>query len=244
MAGDQSGTSLRVRSTVVGLGRSTARRGTIRQTRHRMGDALTTKECEPPRAAPVIRSLVRSIRHLAAVPALAAAVVMAAPATAQQPGAAVPVARDGVLRPGDVVRLRIWREPDLSGDFQVDERGSAVFPKIGPVPVASISADSLESMLIGVYSTYLRNPSIEITLLRRVNVLGSVRNPGLYPVDATMTVADALALAGGVTPEGDQNRLDLRRAGRTLSTHLSQRTRISDSPSGRATSSTSLSAAG
>jgi polysaccharide export outer membrane protein len=146
------------------------------------------------------------------------------PATPAAPGAG------GVLRPGDLVRLRIWREPDLSGDFQVDDRGSAVFPKIGPVHVASISADSLKSMLIGVYSTYLRNPSIDVTLLRRVNVLGSVRNPGLYPVDATMTVADALALAGGVTTEGDQNKLDLRRDGRTLRADLSQRTRIGDSP--------------
>jgi protein involved in polysaccharide export with SLBB domain len=59
--------------------------------------------------------------------------------------------------------------------------------------------------------------------------MGAVRNPGLYPVDATTTIADAVAVAGGATPVGDLDRIELVRNGRRLSVRLSQGTRITDS---------------
>jgi protein involved in polysaccharide export with SLBB domain len=135
-----------------------------------------------------------------------------------------------ILRAGDVIRLRIWREPDLSGDFPVDETGVAVFPKIGAYAVRHDSPETLKAKLVNAYQVYLRNPSIDVTLLRRVNVLGAVRNPGLYPVDATMTVADALALAGGTTPDGHPDKVELVRNGERLTVRVSRRTRIVESP--------------
>lgn len=133
-----------------------------------------------------------------------------------------------VLRPGDLVRLRIWREPELSGDYPVDEQGVVVFPLIGPRTVTDIAPDSLKRDLIEAYAVYLRNPSIDVVLLRRVNVLGAVARPGLYPVDPTMTVADVLALAGGTTPIGNPNEIQLIRDGRTITTRLSQRARLAE----------------
>lgn len=134
------------------------------------------------------------------------------------------------LRPGDVVRLRIWREPDLSGDFPVDEKGVVVFPKIGPMSVAGQAPDQLKARLVTAYSEFLQQTSIDVTLLRRVQVLGAVRNPGLYPVDATMTVSDALALAGGTTSEGDVRKIRLIRGGRRMNVKLNSDTRIASSP--------------
>jgi len=115
-----------------------------------------------------------------------------------------------------MVRLRIWREPDLSGEYPVDERGEVVFPKIGPMLVTRLSADSLRLQLVQTYSTYLRDPSIEVTLLRRVNVQGAVKTPGLYQVDQTQTVADVLAQAGGATPDGKADRVELIRDGNRM----------------------------
>ena len=135
-----------------------------------------------------------------------------------------------VLRPGDQVRLKVWREPDLSGDFVINEDGVVVFPKIGRVDVRQISTDSLKAMLISRYAESLRNPSVEVTVLRRVTVLGSVRNPGLYYVDPTTTVADALAMAGGVSADGKQNDFELLRDGRRLRVDLSGDSRLGDSP--------------
>jgi polysaccharide export outer membrane protein len=151
------------------------------------------------------------------------------PASAQQPAGA-PEASSVVLQPGDRVRLKVWREPDLSGDFEVDEDGIVVFPKLGRVNVQQISTDSLKAMLIVLYAESLRNPSVEVTVLRRVNVLGSVRNPGLYYIDPTTTVADVLAMAGGVSADGKQGKLELIRGGKRLPVELSQDSRLADSP--------------
>ncbi len=73
--------------------------------------------------------------------------------------------------PGDVVRLKIWREPDLSGDYTVDEDSIAVFPKIGPMHVGDLAPGELKAQLLSGYARYLQDPAVEVTFLRRVNVL-------------------------------------------------------------------------
>ena len=146
------------------------------------------------------------------------------------PTAAPAGAPSGVLLPGDLVRLRIWREPDLSGDFQVDEQGVVVLPKIGALSIRDMPAASLKAHLVERYSTYLRDPAIDVIVLRRVNVLGAVKNPGLYPVDATMTVADVFALAGGVAPDGNPDKGELIRSVTRLDVRLNRGTKIGDTP--------------
>ena len=135
-----------------------------------------------------------------------------------------------VVRPGDLIRLKIWREPDMSGDIAVDEAGVAALPRLGALSVANLPADSLKRMLIRSYAKYLRDPAIDITVMRRVTVLGEVRTPNVYHVEPTMTVADAVALAGGTTPEGKQNQVELRRRGGGEPVKLSQRSRLADTP--------------
>jgi polysaccharide export outer membrane protein len=132
------------------------------------------------------------------------------------------------LRAGDVVRLWVWREKDMSGDFPVPENGMVVLPKIGPWKVTGIPTDQLKAAIIQEYEKYLRNPAIEITYLRRINVLGAVKEPGVYPLDATMTIANALALAGGTRPEGKPDEVQLFRGGQKLVGRITQQTRISD----------------
>jgi polysaccharide export outer membrane protein len=134
------------------------------------------------------------------------------------------------LRSGDVVRVRIWREPDLSGDVTVNEAGVAVFPMIGPVDVRAMPPDSLKRHLTSAYAVYLRNPSIEITPLRKLRITGAVRNPGVYTVDLTTTVADAFATAGGAAADGSPDRVELRRANGERIRLSSRETRLTDTP--------------
>lgn len=115
--------------------------------------------------------------------------------------------------PGDVLRLRIWREPDMSGDFPVDAEGVATLPRLGATRVVDIPRDSLQRLLVAEYARYLRNPSVEVTLLQRVRVMGAVRTPGLYTADATMGLRDILALAGGPNPDGRTDKVRLDRDG-------------------------------
>jgi polysaccharide biosynthesis/export protein len=150
--------------------------------------------------------------------------------SAQETVAAPAKGVNPVLQPGDLVRLKIWREPDLSGDYRLDEQGVAVFPKIGPLPVSRLSTDSIKTLLLSNYAHYLQNPAVEVTFLRRINVLGEVKSPGLYDVDPTMTVADVVAMAGGVTSDGNSKKIELLRDGRGGSTRISSRSRLADTP--------------
>lgn len=141
---------------------------------------------------------------------------------------AASAAVDPPLQPGDVIRLRIWREPDLSGEFALDREGMVVLPRLGAIRAADHTPEELETLLREQYGRYLRNPSIEIVLLRRINILGAVRAPGLYPLDPTMTLADALALAGGVLPDGRQDQIELFRGQHRLVTQVTGQMRVED----------------
>lgn len=146
-----------------------------------------------------------------------------------QQAPAPPVA---TLGPGDGLRLRIYREPDLSGEYVVDERGVVVLPKIGEWRVTGIPADSVRGAVRAALRQFLATESIEITPFRRVAVTGAVLKPGLYPVDPSMSVADALILAGGVAPIGKERVVELRVAGAQNGSEISAETRVWDTGAG------------
>ncbi len=138
-------------------------------------------------------------------------------------GAPVP-ARDNTLEPlepGDALKLNFWREPELSGQYEIDEAGMTVLPILGARDVTTLPAGDLKRRLTDEYNQEIRNQEVQITLLRRVRVLGEVNQPGLYYLDATMTLGDAIALAGSVTSQGKQNDIRIVREGREVNSNLS-----------------------
>lgn len=138
----------------------------------------------------------------------------ALPARAAAQDVYVPSGAAATVQPGDQVALRILREPEMSGSYQVDETGHVVLPRLGIVRVADQEAGSLRDSLRAAYARYLRDPSIEITVLRRIAVGGDVYKPGIYMVDLTATLRDAVAMAGGVTDQGNPDRIEILRDGR------------------------------
>jgi polysaccharide export outer membrane protein len=132
------------------------------------------------------------------------------------------------LRPGDSLRVRVWREPDLSGVFMVDEHGDLTFPKLGRRSVLNVPIDSIRARVQREYAEFVRDASVEITPLYRVRVNGAVRNPGLFTVDPTMSVGDAIGLAGGVSPEGRNGAVELVRDGHRVATSISPSSRLVD----------------
>jgi polysaccharide export outer membrane protein len=124
-----------------------------------------------------------------------------------------PSSEGATLQPGDVLLVAIWREEDLSGEFTVDASGTVTLPLLGEKKVSGIPMDRLRDMLIEDYRVQLRNPSIDVTPLRRIDVLGEVREPGVYKIDPTVSLAGAVALAGGATSAGDLNHLTVVRNG-------------------------------
>jgi len=150
-------------------------------------------------------------------------------AAAQQPAPPEADSPSRGVRAGDVINVWIWRERDLSGEFPVDARGRVVLPLLGEVVAAGKGAEALADELRTAYRRYLSNPSIQVTVLRRIAVQGQVARPGFYPVDATVTVANVIALAGGVGGGGDARKIQLVRGGRVIVTSLGPQTVLEQS---------------
>lgn len=134
------------------------------------------------------------------------------------------------IEPGDIIRLWIWREENMSGLYPVDSEGTIVLPRLGRWPVGGKEAALLKNELIDAYARYLRTPSIEVTFLRRINVGGAVQKPGVYHIDPTMTVRDVLLEAGGPTPLGRTDRVELIRDGDLIQARLRQDLPVVESP--------------
>ena len=148
-----------------------------------------------------------------------------------EPGASSGSLSTFALQPGDQLKVKIWREPDLSGDFEVNTDGIIMLPRIGAVQVQGRSADSLRSDLVAAYAKYLRNPSIELTVLRKLTIGGAVRRPGVYHIDPNITVADAIAMAEGISPEGRQDRVEIvRTRGERVTIDLERSAIIGETP--------------
>jgi protein involved in polysaccharide export with SLBB domain len=111
------------------------------------------------------------------------------------------------LGPGDKVRVTVFNEKDLSGDFDVNDQGQIALPLIGPVQVAGHTISDVEGLITQRYGKdYLVDPHVNVEVLnyRPFFILGEVSKPGSYPYVNGMTVVNAVALAGGYTPRADK----------------------------------------
>lgn len=112
------------------------------------------------------------------------------------------------LGPGDVVRVSVYGNPDLSLETRVSETGAITFPLVGRVGVGGLTVAMAEKKIGGMLETggFLKKAQVNIivSLLasQQVSVLGQVNRPGRYPVDGRRSVLDVLALAGGISVEG------------------------------------------
>lgn len=134
------------------------------------------------------------------------------------------------IRPGDVVKVDVWREPDYTREYLVDTRGLINLPQLGLLRVAGRTPDWLSDSITAGYRRVLANPSITVTVMMRVTVTGEVGHPGVFPVDPTTSVGELLALAGGPTPFGNRNKIQLVRSGRVVVTSLDAGTVLQRSP--------------
>ena len=106
------------------------------------------------------------------------------------------------LDSGDVVRISVFNQPDLSGDYMLDGEGRFSMPLIGAVQAAGLTPAELEFLLVDMYKPdYLVNPRIFIQVMnyRPYYLMGEVRSTGAFPYQAGMTYLTAIANAGGFT---------------------------------------------
>ena len=122
------------------------------------------------------------------------------------------------LGTGDKVRVIVFGEEDLSGEFQIDGNGRISLPLIGEVQASGQTGAGLEQDIAGrLADGYLQNPrvSVEITVYRPFYVIGEINKPGEYAYVNGMSALNAIALAGGFTQKADEDVLYIRRNGST-----------------------------
>ena len=121
------------------------------------------------------------------------------------------------IAPGDIIQLVVWRE-EIDMNETVPANGIVSFPRLGATDVRGMSRDSLRAYLVREYGKYVRDADsrIRLDVHRKVRVTGAVRNPNVYTLNPTWTLADAIAAAGGALPEGRGDRVELRRNGQVV----------------------------
>ncbi|HWP35470.1 MAG TPA: polysaccharide biosynthesis/export family protein, partial [Thermodesulfobacteriota bacterium] len=132
--------------------------------------------------------------------------------------APLPPAADLPLGPGDLIEVSVFDVRELSGlKVRVSLQGLVTFPLLGSVRVAGLTPIELEEELRArLRQAFMHDPQVSVFVLeqrsQRLSIVGAVRNGGLYPVTGQLRLADALALAGGLTDDADHVVYLIRRA--------------------------------
>jgi polysaccharide export outer membrane protein len=120
------------------------------------------------------------------------------------------------IAPLDTLSIKVFKMPDLSGDFEVDLTGQISMPLIGSVTATDFTTAQLDDQLTQkLGAKYLENPDVSVgvksSTKRIVTVDGAVARAGGFPVNGPMTLMQAVAEAGGATTEANIRRVAIFR---------------------------------
>lgn len=115
------------------------------------------------------------------------------------------------LRPGDRLLVKIWLDTAFTDTVRIDETGAAMLPRLGPLRITDLLSTAVADSVRRAYTRVTRTPSIEVTPLRRVTIIGEVKRPATYYMETMSTLREAVALAGGVTDIGSLGRITVIR---------------------------------
>lgn len=138
----------------------------------------------------------------------------------------------GTLRSGDLIKLRIYRDSELSGQYLIDALGNVQIAGLGVVRAAGLNPTQLSEHLVdALRERGFRTPEIALQVLIRVSVLGEVRTPGLYPVDPGVSLIELVTVAGGPTTKADLENVSVIRDNHVF--HVNLKSALTGSASGR-----------
>lgn len=141
-----------------------------------------------------------------------------APGSAAGAAGASNVSESYTLGVGDKLRITVFNEDTLSGEFTVDSSGSVAMPLIGTMKAVGMTQRQLEEAITAkLRGGYMRDPRVNVEVLtyRPFYILGEVSKPGEYPYRNGMNVMSAVAVAGGFTYRANDSTVYIRRAGRS-----------------------------
>lgn len=149
-------------------------------------------------------------------PIPAASVDRPAQTPAERPRAAV--GDDYLLQPGDKLRIEVYKDAQLSQSVQVRPDGKITLPLIGDIAAMGLKPIDLRERITAALRDYVNNPVVTVIVVEgtvpTAYIVGEVNHPGVVPLQASMTVLQALAVAGGLKDFADAKNIRiLRKAG-------------------------------
>ena len=121
-----------------------------------------------------------------------------------------------VLGPGDKIRLKVYDDANVNGDYEVNSAGYVSIPLVGQIKASGSTTSQLEKSLVArMKDKIAKDPKInvEIAAYAPFYIHGEIKKAGVYPFQPGLTVADAVATAGGLTYRADEGKIFLQRAG-------------------------------
>jgi len=124
-----------------------------------------------------------------------------------------------LIGPNDILNVYVWKEPELTQDVTVMSDGRITFPLIGEIMAQGQTITALKETITEKLKDYVTAPEVTIILResrsRLIYTIGKLNQPGPYPLEADMTVLQALSTAGGFAEWADtKNILIIRRTGK------------------------------
>jgi protein involved in polysaccharide export with SLBB domain len=130
-------------------------------------------------------------------------------------------ARDGGINPNtlaanDVLEVRVYQEPDISGVYRVSPTGEVDFPLCGKVSVGGMTAsEAAEAFTRCLKSGFVRRPQVSVMVKefnsKKIFVFGEVAKPGAYTFEEGMTIIHAVSAAGGFVKAASKNDVNVTR---------------------------------
>jgi len=122
---------------------------------------------------------------------------------------------DYMVGPQDVLTVVMFADPTLSGRYSVESDGHFTFPLVGKVRAGGLTTPAIETALKGKLAEgFFKNPQLTVAVesfrSQRIFVVGQVTKPNAYPLSGEMTLLEALALAGPITPNAGDEVLIVR----------------------------------
>ena len=147
---------------------------------------------------------------------LAAAVALACSHGAPPPPEAGPMDRsDYVIGAADVLRVQVWRNPELSVDVPVRPDGKISVPLVNDVQAAGLTTTELKDVLTKALSEFVAAPDVTVIVhqinSKSVHIVGEVGRPTVVQLVVDMRALEVIALAGGFTPYADKSDIRILR---------------------------------
>lgn len=119
---------------------------------------------------------------------------------------------------GEKIKITVYNEPSLSGDYDIDTNGVVSLPLAGTVRAVGLTQTQLEQELATKFkSEYLRNPKVTVTITqyRPIYIVGEAEKQGEFPYKNGLNVLTAIAMAGGGTYRANRNYVLIQHFGET-----------------------------